>query len=1367
MSLLSTLRPPHEEGRIYATSRGGVFVRALSSFRVALYLILSVVMLVSVAPIVFNVGSGSTSAGGSVVNAQEEEKKGEETESDTLKKAQEQAKKSISDYIKDVTGGGDEEEEDGDESTAYDKLARDSDGNAEETSLKRVMQRFIGIYYINKTPLGADDTEYCRKDAPGAGTVIYHNCDVPNLLTRFVQKLAADFGQTGPQNALRDSATLDNPAFGLPDNIPGGGAPANPTERAAKYTALELIGYNLNFTSYVGEWDNIKIMGAAKGMTSIGAFEKVKATFKAFVKGYANSESVQVRDFTEQISSGDIFGAISAMASFPIRFIKSLFGGATGVANAVFDMNDEATFRNYAWYRDDFGATMYNARALTQEEMANEVQKLIIEFLGDVELREAEVPDDLKSIQDPPQMPQNEISYCSVVEQTEATPSPGISEEACKAAWEALMASARAAEATTGVPASLAVPEFEWTVDGTRKREPLKDYIYGYSKVREGEPEYFEIARKYGVQCFPDEMEGVDNKQIETGAGFVDNKAAREYADGSQETWDKKIPEPFDTRNEYGSKIISCWEEGYEKAVDKILKTEQNENNKEETDKKLNPEKFLEWVNQDPENRNYNAPWRRFICLDKNGNDMKNGDDFVFIYHMNGTRNAACGETRQPIQDGLFGNGYLKHEQPLKDTRNFANKDGIVSSFLPVSSIMDRVSNSGLRAAATFTRFSNSMLNASYGSTMDKIGLDKIVVRMVEELRDSMYAPLLVLLMSLSGMVVFMRIIRQRQFVSAWGDIGKLVGVAFLGTALLTNPQKFVTQMEEIPATVEKGILSAVFDPTLQEKDQLCTTGSKNLGVTEDDKGGEKFDTEVVRRMTCENWRVSFYNPYVMGQWGTDPASLDVDNMRNMNGNRVGNAEVKMGNGISMNNWALYQADVLTSGTASKAEPTQEDGITPRDFYRIVDMQAGPENGAGTDNRYFDMWSGRRPGIRFGAGMLAGVNAAIIAATVTTYSINKVYLNVVSTLMIGLMPFMLLAGLVGDRGRGKMKAYFLTLLALIIQRIMLAGLMGIMFTILLSTGGATTNVIISMFTTTVISLIFLMERENILKLVTKEIPKATGGEGAPDFVEHDKVNGWLENKLQRANWGAKALVGGTLGGYAAGGANSALRAGQRMANQRLQYIRRQQRYLGKGKFQTFTEAYSRAASEARNDLMERDVVKSAAETGYNNSKAKKKFDEKLAQYNLIDAEEVSNYGVRGKFDGEKFVAKPYEDGAKATSRDFSNRAARRISLRSREIARADTKIDTKLKKRGIHLDDKGDAYKKTESGKLVPVSIAEQKEIDNLVAHDAKRKNALQQKIAQKFERKSNRKEQMDSMRRAMNLAKTWNNRNDNLGRRF
>ena len=1141
--------------------------------------------------------------------------------------------------------------------------ASDSGGSGSNGGNGTILRdRDVSYGDTKKAPQSAIDGKNCRENDPRNGTVMYHNCDVPNIMTQFLQYMVSAFVSSGPANAAESTAKVTNPTFGMPDDIPGDGAPVKPEERSNKYTGLELFGYSFRVTSYKGEWDDVRVQNSARALSGMGSFDRIRATFKSIAHGLGNATATAATNASKALSSGNVFGAMTGF------YYGLVAGGISGTAESILDTSDQNVFNQNAWYRVDFGQTMYGARELSQEEIATEMQKLLVEYMGGTKVDEVEIPKELSEIEEVPEAPKEAISYCNYIPQSEATtPPPGATKEECEAAYQAALA------ASSG---GAAIAPMKWTVDGTRKQEKLTDYRYDYPKARKNvPPDYFDVANRFGLMCLPE---------------------------GTIESWDPPAPnspENIAKRKEFYSKISSCWTEKWQEAVDNKLKVDQDADTAEKIGRKFDSDDFQAWVKENEQDRNYNGPWRRYICLNEDGTDMKDGDDFVFLYDITGTRNPRCKESRPPIQNGVFGNGYDYKSTSLNDTRYMFDKSDVASVAIPLNDVLINVSEFGINVASYATRISNTAMNFAYGTMLDKLGIEKMAEKTVEKLRDGVFFPLITFFAAFGALSIFLRTMRRGvNNKQASLELLMLGGIAIFGYAILTNPAKLIHNAEEKPAEIEQGLLSAIYSEGSIRDDQLCTVNGSS-GVVANDKGRDTLSNDTLRRLMCENWRAGVYNVWVFTQFGVGPDMLDTNNMKNTNRSLVGDAKVNMGGGTNVNNWALYQLDAMTTGTASFDDPEKNTGKISKDFYRIVDMQAGPNNGAGRDGRYFDMWAGKKPVDRMITSLLGAAGSVMLALTVTTYSIAKIQLNITTLLLLSWLPVMLIYGLSPIQGRNKMRGYFATVIAVIIQRVTLTMLLGIIFRIMFGFGASSSNGIGAMLGMLMVSLIFFVMRKQILGVIDTSV-RETVAQGDKTMSSLNKdggtpVPGFAKSMAQRAYRGTNAVVGGAIGGFAAGGLSGAEPSMKRAWNSQMSRIRRLQRYRGKGVTQTFAEGVWRGKEEGKADLDRDPFVNDIKEAGHARSYAHRRYQQRMMEYKAFEGKErkAPNGSMIKVSPSGEVMKKPTPPKVNAASTKLRSGTTRKISARVNAYKKNLQAFDNKLKQQGISVSDNGTYYK--------------------------------------------------------------------------
>lgn len=1078
----------------------------------------------------------------------------------------------------------------------FDKFSQSNSG-ADGDSFSYMLDRLFTTHYINDVrnsvaPSGQKKPKsgkVCNAKNPKAGDLTYHNCDIPNITTEFLQDFLSVFTLQGPVGAEKEQATLDNRWFGLPSNLPKGGVPVDPSERAVKYTALELYGYNLNYTQYKGEWDHIKVMTEARAMANFGLMDNLKLSVTTIVNGITTGLDTSLDNAAESLSSGDVFGAIGG------AFTGLFEGFAVGAVNTVVDTSDLNIVNTNGWYRPTFGKTLYNARELSQEEIKANIQSNYVNLISQSRPDDAKVPEDLEAAKTLPENPKEAISKCTFknassknVEYGSSSTPPGVSEADCRSQAEKAFNIRKAAhDEKQALDPENIIPfndkvQYTWTIDGNQKLETVAEWESKNSS-------YFDAADKYMMNC-----------ELDT------NEANRKAALAN---------------------IRSCWSSEWGPAAERAKKDQQFELNAEWVKNTVDAKALRDWM-QKPEN-NFNAPWNRYVCLDSKGNDMVNSNKTtVMLYDSNGKHNDACKQVRAPIQNGFFGSGYTSDSAPLADTRNSIYETSILNFLVPVDDVMNFIASLGLGIAVLLTRISNTVLNLSFSPILETLGFDERVTTLIEALRDSLFFPLAALIIAIAGITVLFKAGKDKDYGRQATSLLLIVLTFVGGTILMLKPDLVYKAVDEIPSRVEQAIVGLIFTSGNDSKDVLCTaTGVANDPASEDLKGNKitTSSSEGTRAMLCENWRVFAFNPWVYGQWGTGYENLDNSKMSNSPENEklVGNAKVNMGGGKNSYNWALYQLDVTSSGTSTTRDNLTKSGYVDTDFYRIVDMQAGPNNGLDNDGRYLENWAGKNSFSRALTAGLGAITSIVGLVTITSFSITKITITLVTTFMLIFLPFAFLIGLHPTAGRGKLRNYISTIIGLMIKRIMIVALLAVMFRLVTSTANSAQGsyVLISLVTI-VVCLVFMKFRKMFMSMIDQSIDSGIGQQYGKESANNPKS---LMNKLPKSvrNYAEQGsvmtsgIVAGAIGGYLSG--NGMINSAKKAANYEKDRILNLQRRRGYGWAQSTVIAAEAGRESVMKEMRDRESyrqvkveVSDNTDEGYN-ARVKQNLYEKLRE----------------------------------------------------------------------------------------------------------------------------------------------------------
>lgn len=1183
----------------------------------------------------------------------------------------------------------------------WETMQKGNKSNRDADDFGSVISRLFSTDYLNDTEKAVaqggkqnginGSKKNCAVNAPGAGTLTYHNCDVPNILTEIMQDVVSFVSETGPQNAEIQKATLMWSNFGLPSSIPGKGAPVKASERSVKYTGLELYGYNLRMTSYAGEWDHIKVMTAARTMANFGWMDNLKLSVKTIFEGVKGGINKSAENFADNISTGNVMGAIGGLFS-------GLFeGSVSSSVHTILDTSDLNVFNTYAWYRVGFGGTLYNARELTGSEIAARAQTQMLNMITNSIPDQGQVPDELVNIAAGPPDPKEAIAKCVLqrgnlpdIERGKTGTPPGMTDAECAAKAQTEYEIRQAAEE----PPENDNAKYTWTVDGNQKLETLKEWKSNNASL-------FSVSEKYGMSCEVDENE---NLRENTLASFK-----------------------------------ACWPDAHAEAADKSLKDEEMKESKDWVDANIKPEAFQKWINADP-SRNFNAPWNRFVCTDKNGKDIKEGSALVMLYDSNGNKNSSCGNVRPPIQDAMFGNGYVDgQEKPLTDTRRASLDTSVMSYLVPMDAIATAVANVGLQSSAFLTRVSNSVINLTFSPVFETLGIDKIVIELIKAFRDSVFFPLVSLMVAIMGIMALWSAGKNKDYKKQFISILLMAGIIMTGVFLMFKPEMTLKMVDEVPSQIEKAIIGSIFSVGNGPDDELCSaTGTASSGTGTGLDGSKlKFSpNDSTRSLMCENWRAFVFSPWTQGQWGTDMSNLYSNGsgaevtMKNSKANQdlVGNAGVNMGGGKTVKNWAIYQLDTMSSGTASFADPSRPSGYVDSNFYRLVDMQAGPKMGAGADGTYFESWTGSDWSLRTAIGIMSPVVALFGSITIVVYAITKVIISLTTVVMLLFLPLIFLVGIHPTMGRMKLKAYVGTIVGLMLQRVVLVMMMAVMLRVVIGFTTSSGNYFLNSIAAIIACIAFLMMRKQVLDLVFSSISSKMGAPIGGQYVSDPtkwhkekimKPNGFIANKSAIAFKGAESIAAGSIAGFVTGGrAGMVKSAKETYGIERTNLVNMQRRKGYKG-LQTVTEAANAGKREAQSEIYGTREGKQKQAEVLKDSKPYQDYEIEKSKYEDFDADEHIERGTKYKVNdkGQRFD-KPIAPKL-ATRDNFAT------SRKIKQMIDLEAQMANKRNKTGDEFY--GDENKKSQYGeRSKAINEADAKTQDS-VARDIVRDNRFKQ----------------------------------------
>lgn len=869
-----------------------------------------------------------------------------------------------------------------------------------------------------ETPLFKDGESICSTSSPYAGTPLYHNCDIPNFSAEALQNLISlvwDQGLVGGDPTQAKTSELY-----LPSGFGGDGGIRVPVNGAynQKFTGLELFGYNLNFTQYLGEWDQIHVDNSARLLTNFGSMDMLKTVANTTWNTVTSAVSGAFEGTADGWKNGGLIGAVGGY------FTGAFDGGVEAFARSIVETTDLNVYRSWGWSRgSSYTKTLYGVRELTEDERAALLAKSFKDYMGENAPRAPAPPDDLadaKKITDP----------------KTACVKKGGSSSGSGSSSTKTGSSSSGGKSASGE--GFVLPKSS-TLD-----EAVAPLTLGF------------ILLPFA----PDDGCGEGEELVEDFSSWPTDNAASLAANAKY--LQCSVPGSAAEVPAYKSCILGK----YDAKEDELTKQDAVKQMSLAVKNLLSGRNFSNYLKKHPE-VNANAPFNRFICLNPDGTDMKDeGGNLVQVYNSDGSKNPACGNApRQPIQNGLLGSGYSSTEQPPVDTRweRFNSLGSVLLASFSFSGLNDLL----FGVAEQATKLSNAALKLSFSTNLTDLGLRTLIISLIETLSKSIFFPLLILGISISVLLVFLSTVRKQAYKQALIELAQILGVFLLGSILLTQPAKAFDFVEKAPAVFENVVMESVWE-TSSVSDTICDAGG----------AVNFFDVSATQRsMMCMNWLVFEANPWAFSQWGVSLDKLDASDFSNTNSSLVGSGTVKLGPNSSVDNWGVYQLAAMTRGSTTDYDSSSGRGGNP-DLYRLVDLQFGPNNGAGTDDRYASTWA---DGGSLIVALLSGVLAVVGLLVVGTYSVGKIIITLVSTLLLLFLPIMLFVGLFKGSGYLKLKNYLGTIGGYIIQRFMLSFMLIVMFTMVVAAAQSTSHYSVYFIFTLAILLFFLKYRKTFLK----------------------------------------------------------------------------------------------------------------------------------------------------------------------------------------------------------------------------------------------------------------------------------------------
>lgn len=812
------------------------------------------------------------------------------------------------------------------------------------------------------------------------------NCDVPGIGTEGVQDLLALFDGHGVDRADRQTAKTP---FGLgvaTELLPTNDVPVKDSDRAYKYSGLELFGYNLHWSEYNGEWDHIKVNTSVRMKSSMTFSQGLKTLGQAVSEGISAFSGSISHDVGSKFKSGDWLGGVLSAIN-PLTYIDAA-GASVGTVmyktlTNVMNGFEFTALKNGNWYRPDFAAeTQYGVRTLTQVEK-NAIVIAKVRKITEGSVKGLSNADDL-------------LNYDEATERTRLSPPPAPSVEECKNCMGSASENGRAQ--SWG----------DW-------KKANKDKLENVGRNELG----------LDVDSF-DSVAGGSKKKydalLKAWNSAVDAKVSQGRADKVNSSYDTIVGTLTDSiKNQVSDEIMNRPAQAWLYCTDR---------------------------NGDPSGEPADADVKEAVKAGLMTNPGKEA------YGPNGDQAWQCDQPERPtIVGGLLGSARKNVSGKYVDTRRTAYVGVNVLDML-VGNKIDGLGQAALTWSQNVTMVLNTIIGWCFQPLLDQLGVKDVIVDWMGKLRDTIYFQLVVLMIAFAGLIIMRKLVTGHP-IDSFKQIAVVILTFGLGVMLLFSPKNMVALVDDVPTALERAAIGTIFQSS--SNDVLCsTTGSPKGTVSAVKAFNDLFGNDTkfnpdsqVRTLQCRVWETFVVAPWSYGQWGTNINQLWADGYartQQISSNSgqldvsddvaklVGNAAVKMGGGVTINNWGVYQIYTQTSGTSTTEDDDRPVKTTDKNIYRIVDAQAGPDNGAGRDSTHFAAWSGRT-----GNKLLVGFSALALSVigllAIGGLALKKLEYTFTSIILLLCSPFILLMGLLPGKNQLRLRQYGFEILGLCIKRV--------------------------------------------------------------------------------------------------------------------------------------------------------------------------------------------------------------------------------------------------------------------------------------------------------------------------------------------
>lgn len=351
---------------------------------------------------------------------------------------------------------------------------------------------------------------------------------------------------------------------------------------------------------------------------------------------------------------------------------------------------------------------------------------------------------------------------------------------------------------------------------------------------------------------------------------------------------------------------------------------------------------------------------------------------------------------------------------------------------------IDTVSNFLFSISKVVITTTIALFGLAFTDITTLVGLtDTAVGTIFTQMFDSIFMGLVVVVVPISALYLFYKGVAKKELrMSAQAGLTS-IACFVIAVIMSTNPVYWVSMPNKI-ATWGQGILLTGVTQSYEGSGTLCSTSAGTIVLEDNANSLEGIGHSMQSYMGCRMWEDALFKPWISGQFDATYEELNADALSLDNKDWVGSPSVPLGNGVVIDNWALFQLSTQTNAHSQLGAtnvPRYINGMNA-DWWRVVDALSNyheesvtvtPSGGSVSVTKMvqainkpaeqWNHWSGNNSVQRLGVSLFAilfGIIASILPLVVSFATI--MYSLLLSFFMMT-APFYLLMGTLPGKGQ--------------------------------------------------------------------------------------------------------------------------------------------------------------------------------------------------------------------------------------------------------------------------------------------------------------------------------------------------------------